>query len=51
VEGGKPGRRLLKGFTDNYIPVEFPGSPDLANQLVEVRLEELGTNGMLGRIV
>jgi threonylcarbamoyladenosine tRNA methylthiotransferase MtaB len=32
---------MLSGFSENYIKVLFPGSTDMINQLVEVRLSEL----------
>ncbi|OGQ88014.1 MAG: tRNA (N(6)-L-threonylcarbamoyladenosine(37)-C(2))-methylthiotransferase MtaB [Deltaproteobacteria bacterium RIFOXYD12_FULL_56_24] len=50
VERRKPGR-LLKGYSENYIPVSFAGDSALVNQLVTVRLEELTDDGVLGRIV
>jgi hypothetical protein len=32
---------LLKGFSENYIPVQFSGLASLAGQIVPVRLIEL----------
>jgi len=42
---------LLRGYSENYIPVSFAGESALVNQLVTVRLEELAGDGVLGRIV
>jgi threonylcarbamoyladenosine tRNA methylthiotransferase MtaB len=50
VEKRKPGC-LLRGYSENYIPVSFAGDNTLVNQLVTVRLEELTEDGVLGRIV
>jgi threonylcarbamoyladenosine tRNA methylthiotransferase MtaB len=50
VERRKQGL-LLRGYTENYIPVFCEGDNALVNQLVTVRLEELVDNGVLGRIV
>ncbi|MFZ5774108.1 MAG: tRNA (N(6)-L-threonylcarbamoyladenosine(37)-C(2))-methylthiotransferase MtaB [Thermodesulfobacteriota bacterium] len=49
VEAPRGGR--LRGFSDNYIPVEFAGDPGLVNQLVSVRLEAIGKGVVLGRMV
>ncbi len=46
VERKKEG--LLRGFTDNYIPVSFAGSSRLAGQVVSVRLESLGEGLVCG---
>lgn len=50
VEGRKQGR-LLKGYSENYIPVSFAGDSALVNQLVTVLLEELADDGVRGRVV
>lgn len=50
VEGRKPGC-LLRGYTENYIPVFFEGGTNLVSQLVTVRLEEVAADGVQGRIV
>jgi tRNA A37 methylthiotransferase MiaB len=50
----KNGRRPAagrQGFTDNYIPVRFAAGQVVANQLVRVRLEQLGAEGVLGALV
>jgi threonylcarbamoyladenosine tRNA methylthiotransferase MtaB len=45
VEGKRDGQGLLKGFTDNYIPVSFPGDDNLINTIVTVELtESIDTN-------
>ena len=38
----------MKGLTDNYIPVIFPCRQCIKNELVRVRLEEMGKDGMIG---
>ncbi len=49
VEGKRDEHGLLKGFTDNYIPVSFSGEDDLKNTIISVELvEAIGTN-VLGR--
>ena len=51
VEGKQSKDGLMKGLTDNYIPVEFAGGAQLAGQLVWVRLLELTDDGALGELV
>ncbi len=51
VEGKQSKGGLMKGLTDNYIPVEFAGGAHLAGQLVWVRLQELTDEGALGELV
>ena len=46
--GGRRRSADMKGFTDNYIPVRFPAPADIANQLVRVRLDRLGDEGVDG---
>ena len=41
VEGKRDNQGLLKGFTDNYIPVSFPGDDNLVNTIVTVKLLEV----------
>ncbi|HIJ79749.1 MAG TPA: tRNA (N(6)-L-threonylcarbamoyladenosine(37)-C(2))-methylthiotransferase MtaB [Deltaproteobacteria bacterium] len=50
VEGRKQGK-MLRGFSENYIPVHFAAADNLANTLVSVRLEELTDDGVLGVLV
>lgn len=47
--GQAPGH--LRGFTDNYIPVSFAAPAGLSNRVVEVSLEEIGENEVIGRMV
>jgi len=35
---------FLKGITSNYIPVHIPGSDDLINSTVQVRIEQIEDN-------
>ncbi|MDW8104391.1 MAG: tRNA (N(6)-L-threonylcarbamoyladenosine(37)-C(2))-methylthiotransferase MtaB, partial [Armatimonadota bacterium] len=51
VEGKQSKGGLMRGLTDNYIPVEFAGGAHLAGQLVWVRLLELTDEGALGELV
>lgn len=48
--GGRRKAATMKGFTDNYIPVSFAAATD-ANQLLQVRLEKLGDDGVIGTVV
>jgi len=38
---------LLHGFTDNYVKVSFPGDDAWVNHLVEMRLGEIGADGLV----
>lgn len=50
VEGvAGPGR--VRGLTDNYLPVIFPGRPDLSGNLVTVELGPLRGGALTGRLV
>lgn len=51
VEGKQEKGGLMRGLTDNYIPVEFAGGAQLAGQLVQVRLLGLTDDGALGELV
>ncbi|MCS6830703.1 MAG: hypothetical protein NZ749_08670, partial [bacterium] len=42
---------LMKGLTDNYIPVEFAGGAHLSGHLVWVRLLELADEGAVGELI
>ena len=42
VEGGK-----IHGFTDNYIRVAVDFSPDYINKIIDVKLIEVGANGIM----
>lgn len=47
----KDGRsRLLKGFSENYIPVQFSGPACLAGTVVSVRLDEMKEGAVLGAL-
>lgn len=50
VEGKRNTRGLLKGFTDNYIPVSFPGEDRLMNTIVTVSLVEINGTTILGKL-
>ncbi len=49
--GGRRKSAAMKGFTDNYIPVSFAAPITAANQLLKVRLEQLGEEGVVGTVV
>jgi threonylcarbamoyladenosine tRNA methylthiotransferase MtaB len=44
-------KKLMKGITDNYLPVVFPSSRDMKNQLVPVVLERLEKGRVFGNPV
>lgn len=46
-----PGSGLLKGITDNYLPVFFPGENSLFNTMVKVVVDDAGADGPKGRPV
>jgi len=41
---------MLKGFSENYIPVQFPGPSRLAENIVSVRIDHLHESGPIGSI-
>ena len=43
-------KKMIKGFSENYLPVTFPSSQLLKNNLVSVRVEKLGGNGVVGTV-
>ncbi len=51
VESKRNRAKLLRGFTDNYIPVSFKGEESLQNSVVQVQLENAETTTITGRIV
>jgi threonylcarbamoyladenosine tRNA methylthiotransferase MtaB len=51
VEGKRNSMGLLKGFTDNYIPVSFSGENIVRNSVVQVQLEKADATTISGRIV
>lgn len=38
---------ILQGFTDNYVRVRFPAEDSWVNHLVEMKLEEIGEDGLV----
>lgn len=48
VEGKRDKQVLLKGFTDNYIPVSFAGEDNLMNTIVTVELLEIVDTHVFG---
>ncbi len=42
---------LMTGTSDHYLQVEFAASPSLVGQLVNVRITDLATDGVLGEVV
>jgi threonylcarbamoyladenosine tRNA methylthiotransferase MtaB len=51
VEGKRSEEGLLKGFTDNYIPVSFSGEDLLINSVVLVELEENNGTNVSGKYI
>lgn len=43
--------KLMQGFTDNYIPVSFPGASNDENQLVDIRIDRVDENEVSGKII
>ncbi|MBU0480331.1 MAG: tRNA (N(6)-L-threonylcarbamoyladenosine(37)-C(2))-methylthiotransferase MtaB [Proteobacteria bacterium] len=41
VERGSREKKLMQGFTDNYIPVSFPGTSGDANRLCAIRIDRV----------
>jgi len=48
VEGRRNKNGLLKGFTNNYVAVNFDGPDDLLGKVTEVRLLSIKDNSVLG---
>ncbi|MCX7925938.1 MAG: tRNA (N(6)-L-threonylcarbamoyladenosine(37)-C(2))-methylthiotransferase MtaB [Fimbriimonadales bacterium] len=42
---------LMMGTSDHYLQVEFAGSPNLAGELVKVRITDLTADGVTGELV
>lgn len=42
-------KQMIKGLSDNYLPVFFPSSRVIKNKMVSIRMESLGKNGIIGR--
>lgn len=51
VEGQKNRFKMMKGFSENYVPVHFQGQASLANEVVEVVIEEVKGADVFGRLV
>ena len=51
VEGKRDGKGLLQGFSDNYVPVHFPGHDNLKNSVVKVRLDRLDDAQVTGEVI
>ena len=51
VEHKRTRDNMLNGFTDNYIPVVFPGDDTLMGTIIPVYLEQLDNNTVLGKRV
>ncbi len=49
VEGKKNSFKLLRGFTENYMPVFFQGPPSLENKIVEVKIERTMDENVFGK--
>ncbi len=41
-------KKMIKGLSDNYLPVVFPSSRLLQNSMVNVRMEKIGKHGIIG---
>ena len=40
--------KMIKGLSDNYLPIAFPSPRRIKNRLVSVRIESLGEEGLIG---
>ena len=49
VEHKRNKDNMLTGFTDNYIPVAFPGDDTLMGTVVSVHLEKIDNNTVVGK--
>ena len=43
-------KSLMSGFTDNYIKIELPHTPELLNSIQEVVLKEINENGLVDAV-
>ncbi len=50
VEKKRNKQGLLKGFTDNYIPISFKGDKSLMNSIVKVELHEVDDTTVFGSL-
>ncbi len=44
-------RKMIKGLSDNYLPVTFPSPRLIKNDMVHVCMESLGKNSIIGRTI
>ena len=50
AEGKNNRFKLLRGFTENYIPVHFQGPPSLENTIVEVKIQRTMDENVFGTL-
>lgn len=50
AEGKKNRFKMLRGFTENYIPVFFQGPPALENKIVDVKIERTMDENVFGKL-
>lgn len=51
AENKKNRFNLMRGFTENYIPVFFPAPAGLSNRICDVRIDRLEENTVFGELV
>ena len=51
AEGGKNQFKLMKGFSENYVPVYFEAPARVENQVVEVEIERVMDLNVFGRLL
>ncbi|MEW6500847.1 MAG: tRNA (N(6)-L-threonylcarbamoyladenosine(37)-C(2))-methylthiotransferase MtaB [Thermodesulfobacteriota bacterium] len=51
AEAGKGAKKMVRGFSEHYVPVTFAAPASLANTVVRVRLDRLGDDGVVGTLV
>lgn len=51
VEGKRDNKGFLQGFSDNYVPVHFPGHDNLKNSVVKVMLNKLDGAQITGEVI
>ena len=51
AENKKNRFHLMRGFTENYIPVYFPAPSGLSNRICDVRIDRVEENTVFGEIV
>ena len=44
-------KKMIKGLSDNYLPVIFPSSQLLHNRTVHIRMERIGRDGIFGECI